>query len=120
MDRVSRARIAAFLAQEYSAVEDALRSSDVARAWHHLERAHILAQIDLGPHCHSHWRMLRLALHTRDWREVLGQLGRLALAPLGNLSGRLPVGNTGRANVSAFAPMKIPPDLQAIIGPVSD
>lgn len=27
------------------------------------------------------------------------------MAPLGNLTGRLPIGNTGRANVSAFAPM---------------
>jgi hypothetical protein len=33
------------------------------------------------------------------------------LAPLGSLTGRLPVGNSGRSNVSAFAPMPIPADL---------
>jgi hypothetical protein len=36
---------------------------------------------------------------------------RIILAPLGALTGRLPVGNTGRSNVSAFAPMPIPADL---------
>ena len=120
MDNGGKARVAAFLAQEYRAAEESVRRSEFIAAWHHLERAHILAQMELGPHCRSHWRMLRLALRTRDWREALGQLVRLALAPVGNLSGRLPVGNTGRADVSAFAPMTIPPDLQAILSRDTD
>jgi hypothetical protein len=32
--------------------------------------------------------MLRYAIEQRDWREVMGQLVRLALAPLGALTGR--------------------------------
>ncbi|MFD2377205.1 DUF3703 domain-containing protein [Ottowia pentelensis] len=43
-------------------------------------------------------------MRTRDWPEVAGQLLRLALVPLGHLSGRLPIGNPGRATVSAFEP----------------
>lgn len=110
-----RQAIASALAAEYRAQEDALRRGDFPLAWHHLERAHILAQTDLVPHIVSHWRMLRLALVQRDWREAAGQLLRLALAPVGNVTGRLPIGNTGRSTVSAFAPMDIPRDLKSIV-----
>ena len=56
--------------------------------------------------------MLGFAAELRDWREVAGQLIRLVLAPLGALTGRIPMGNTGRSNVSAFQPMAIPDDLR--------
>ncbi|MCV0386070.1 MAG: DUF3703 domain-containing protein [Nitrobacter sp.] len=45
---------------------------------------------------------------------------RLAIPPLGKLTSRLPLGNTGRSNVSAFAPMELPPDLRAILDPRTD
>lgn len=57
--------------------------------------------------------MLGYAIALRDWREAFGQAIRLALAPLGALTGRLAWGNTGRANVSAFRPMPVRPDLGA-------
>lgn len=59
--------------------------------------------------------MLGYALALGDGREAAGQLFRLALVPLGSLTGRLPVGNTGRARISAFKPMPIPSDLEALI-----
>jgi hypothetical protein len=59
--------------------------------------------------------MLRYAIEQRDWREVMGQLVRLALAPLGALTGRIPIGNTGRSNVSTFQQMPIPDDLRRAI-----
>lgn len=114
------ARIAAFLAHEYTAAIIAEDTGTIDRAWFHLERAHIVAQSRLWPHCQSHWKMLTFAIRLRDWREMGGQTLRLALAPLGNLTGRLPIGNTGRARVSAFARMEIPPDLQTILDPASD
>ena len=104
--------LADFLAAEHDAARQAFLADDIAMAWHHLERAHIIAQMRLVPHLVSHWAMLRLALHQRDAREVMGQLLRLFLAPIGNLTGHLPLGNTGRSTVSAFAPMDIPRDLQ--------
>lgn len=113
----TRARKRAFLAEEYRAAKAAEDSGRVERAWHHLERAHIVAQTLLSPHCQSHWKMLSLALRQRDWREASGQIARLVLAPLGNLTDRIPVGNTGRSDVSAFIRMEIPSDLRAVLDP---
>lgn len=99
------------IADEMAAYRSALEEGDEDRAWHHLERVHIVSQPFLGPHLNSHGVMLQFAIKQRDWGEVLGQIVRIILAPLGALTGRLPVGNIGRSNVSAFAPMPIPADL---------
>lgn len=120
MADVGSRSLAALLAEEYRAAEQSERAGRIPIAWHHLERAHIIAHTQLWPHLRSHREMLRLALRNRDWREVTGQLFRLALAPVGNLTGRLPLGNTSRSSVSAFAPMTLPPDLRAILDPHAD
>ena len=99
------------IAAEMAAYRSAVEAGDDDRAWHHLERVHIVSQSYLGPHLSSHGAMMGFAIRRRDWSEVLGQMVRIILAPLGSLTGRLPVGNTGRSNVSAFAPMPIPSDL---------
>jgi hypothetical protein len=99
------------IAAEMAAYRSAIEAGDDDRAWHHLERIHIVSQPYLGPHISSHGAMMGFAIRRRDWSEVLGQMVRIILAPLGSLTGRLPVGNTGRSNVSAFAPMPIPADL---------
>ena len=62
-----------------------------------------------------HNLMLGLSLRTRDWSEAAGQVLRLALVPLGHLSGRLPLGNPGRATVSAFEPLPVRPELAILI-----
>lgn len=77
-------------------------------------RAHPLATAS-WLHLRVHAAMLSLALVTRDRREAIGQLLRLVLAPLGTLTGRLPWGNSGRANVSAFKPSAIPDDLRDLL-----
>lgn len=76
------------------------------RRWHLLEAAHIVGQTRFGPHLKVHIAMLSLAWTSRDFPEMTGQLFRIALVPLGHLLGRLPIGNPGRANVSAFKPMQ--------------
>lgn len=106
----------AFLAEEYRRAADASDEQNFEEAWHHLERAHVVAQDRLGPHCVSHWRMLELAWRTRDLRELVGQIFRLFLAPIGNITGRLPIGNSGRSNVSAFARMEIEPEISRVLG----
>lgn len=83
-------------------------------AFTHLERAHILSQRYAFEHCMTHLRMLRLGLRARDWREVIGQLPR-ALAALVFSKIWVPLGNTGRASVSAFAPMPVPEDLARVL-----
>ena len=83
--------------------------------WQWLMAAHIVGQQRLGLHLHSHLFMLRLALSERDWPEVAGQVLRLLLVPLGNGTGRLPLGNVGRATVSAFEPMPVAGPLRRLI-----
>ena len=75
--------------------------------WEWLIAAHVAVQQQFSLHWRVHWQMLRFALETRDYREVAGQLLRLALVPLGHAVGRLPAGNTGRANVNALQPMAV-------------
>jgi hypothetical protein len=88
---------------------------DARSAFAALERAHVLGQLDFVPHLRVHWQMLRMGWSAGDWREVTGQVMRIALVPIGHLIGRLPMGNTGGANVSAFKPMAIPPELKRLI-----
>lgn len=111
--------INALLESEMTAYREARVRNEFELAWHHLERAHIVSQPNLGPHLVSHWAMLGFAFTQREWREVGGQVVRLVLAPLGALTGRIPIGNTGRSNVSAFKSMPIADDLLAKIESIS-
>lgn len=104
-------------AREVAAFHIAERSGDLDMAWHHLERAHIISQSHLALHLSSHYAMLKFAVSQQDTKEILGQLVRLALAPIGAMTGRIPFGNTGRSNVSPFKPMPIPDDLTELLGP---
>ncbi len=96
-------------------VQGAKAASSAEQAWPYLEAAHVVGQLHLKSHLQTHAEMCNLAVRTRDWPEVAGQLLRLALVPLGHLSGRLPVGNPGRATVSAFEPLPVRPELAELI-----
>jgi Protein of unknown function (DUF3703) len=115
MKSAQRKRADQVIAKEMAAYRSARVANDSATAWKALERAHIVSQPYLGPHLSNHWIMLQFAVFERNVGEVIGQIARLALAPLGSLTGRIPVGNTGRSNVSAFEPMPIPEDLRDTI-----
>lgn len=88
---------------------------DTEAAWDLLSAAHIVGQTDFRMHCRVHWAMLAFAAKTRDGGEVLGQLFRLGLVPMGHLFQRLPLGNIGRANVSAFQSMHVAPRLAELL-----
>ena len=98
---------------ELAAARGAYQRQDPATAFHHLERAHILGQRWALSHTQVHLLMLRHGLRTGSLREVLGQIPRVVLGFLGSLVGRVPVGNTGGANVPAEQPMPLPADLEA-------
>jgi hypothetical protein len=87
---------------------------DAARAFSHLERAHILGQRLTSLHVRTHVAMLRLGWSRGDFREVAGQIPRILAAALFSRIW-VPIGNTGGANVPAMRPMAIPPDLQAVL-----
>jgi hypothetical protein len=59
--------------------------------------------------------MLALARGNRDWREVAGQVLRIALLPVGHLLRRIPRGNIGRAAVPATRVMQPPDAVQVLI-----
>ena len=86
-------------------------SGDGEGAWRSLVRAHVISQPALLPHLSVHAEMLSLAAAQRDWKEALGQVLRLTLAPVGHFLGRTPWGNPGRSNVSKFAKAPLPADV---------
>jgi hypothetical protein len=86
--------------------------------WRWLMAAHIVGQMKLRRHAHSHWIMLVFACESHDWREAAGQMFRLALVPFGHALGRLPAGNIGRATVSAFRPMALSSEMRQLIAQV--
>lgn len=86
---------------------DAMPSESIEVRWQYLTAAHIVGQHHFGLHIDSHRVMLAFAARNGDWAEMGGQLFRLALVPIGHLTGKLPTGNIGRATVSAFAPMPL-------------
>ena len=94
---------------------EASAGQNAAQRWLWLEAAHVVGQTTFGPHVRSHWHMLAYARQLGDRREIAGQWLRLALVPLGHLLQRLPLGNTGRATVSALQPMQPPPAVQALV-----
>lgn len=104
---------------ELNAAKATTANGNIEVAFHHLERAHILSQCHTLKHVYVHWRMLRLGASTGAWREVVGQFTRIVAAALFSRIW-VPIGNTGRANVSAMKPMPVPDDLRTLLenGPV--
>lgn len=48
-------------------------------------------------------------------REIAGQIPRLLIGGVKSFIGKIPVGNTGGANVHPLQPMEIPQDLKQIL-----
>ncbi len=96
-------------------IQSAKTAVSVDQAWLYLEAAHVVGQLHIRPHLQTHAQMFNLSIRTRGWSEAVGQLFRLALVPLGHLSGRLPLGNPGRSTVSALEPLPVRPELAELI-----
>ena len=110
-----RTGLRAAWAAELDAARAARSASDGSAEWTHLERAHILSQPMAGPHVRTHIAMIAAALRRHDRDELVGQLFRVIVAAPGSITGKYPVGNSGGADVSAFAPMAIPADLRPLL-----
>ncbi|RBP52728.1 uncharacterized protein DUF3703 [Arenicella xantha] len=102
-------------AKELAAAKLTYQQNYLNRSFAHLERAHILGQRYFFRHWRTHWWMLKVGLKRGDWHEVVGQCVRLAAVIPGFVSGWVPKGNTGGANVSPIKPMPIPPDLESLL-----
>jgi hypothetical protein len=87
------------------------------KAWRYLERAHILGQPWAVDHIHVHWLMLKFGFKIKNWHEILGQIPRLLVGGVKSFVGKIPVGNTGGANVPPLKPMEIPDDIKEKMRP---
>ncbi len=85
------------------------------QSWRHLERAHILGQPYPVAHTAVHWKMLKFGIKIKNGKEIIGQIPRLLVGGVKSFVGKIPVGNTGGANVPPLQPMEIPEDLLSII-----
>lgn len=92
-------------------------AGDLQLAWRHLERAHIIGQPWAVEHTEVHWIMLGFGVRIKSWREILGQIPRLLIGGVKSFVGKIPVGNTGGANVPPLRPMEIPDDLKEVMKP---
>ncbi|PJZ46390.1 DUF3703 domain-containing protein [Leptospira brenneri] len=90
------------------------KESKYTECFSHLERAHILGQRFVYPHTVNHWWMLKVGIRKKDNREILGQLVRLAVAGIGSLLGRVPIGNTGGSNIGIMKVLPIEGDLKVL------
>ena len=115
-----RNRLRAAWRLEIDAAHRARSNGDNVAEWTHLERAHILSQPLAGEHVRTHAAMFAVAFRRRDRRELVGQLFRTIVAGPASMAGKYPIGNTGGADVSAFAPMPVPADLQPLLSNSSE
>ena len=100
---------------ECSRAVAAEKMADWPTAEIHWSRAHILGQPRIGPHLRTHAALAGLYMRLRRYRDAIGQAWRYLLVVPGTLFRRLPAGNSGLSNVSAFKPMPVPEDLARLI-----
>lgn len=108
-------RLKYYYLRELVLYRNAFKDGDFIHAWHHLERAHVIGQSYPGTHSHAHWLMLKFGFAIKDLKEILGQIPRLLVGGVKSFVGKIPLGNTGGANVPPLRPMPVPPDIQNIL-----
>ena len=107
-------RLKPFYTSELSKYQMAYTQGDLAGAWHHLERAHIIGQKYPYAHTYVHWKMLQFGIKIKNRKEIIGQIPRLVFGGVKSFVGKIPVGNPGGANVPPLKAFPIDPDLQEI------
>ena len=95
--------------------ETYLQKKNLQQCWHHLERAHIIGQRYPLQHSYVHWKMLQFGIKLKSTKEVFGQITRLVFGGVKSFVGKVPIGNTGGANVPPLKPMEIPFDLKILL-----
>ncbi len=104
-----------FYLNELGEAKKLIEKHHYSEGWHHLERAHILGQPYAIEHMAVHWKMIRFDFKIKNTKEVIGQIPRLLFGGVKSFVGKIPIGNTGGANVPPLKPMEIPDDLKLVI-----
>ncbi|GEA11033.1 DUF3703 domain-containing protein [Alteromonas sp. KUL49] len=115
MNTQFKRKITPFIYEKLASAERARLQGDLETEFKYLEDAHVLGQQSTYFHTLVHWRMFVFGWRQRSIKEMLGQTLRLVGALTKTFLGLLPTGNTGGSNVSAFKPMSISKENQAIL-----
>ncbi|HCL05433.1 MAG TPA: hypothetical protein DHW64_05480 [Chitinophagaceae bacterium] len=103
-----------FFKQSLQDYATALRRKEMAEAWYHLEKAHVIGQRYPYHHSLVHWKMLVFGCRIKSVKEVIGQVPRLLVGGVKSFVGTIPVGNTGGANVPPLRSMPIQQEIREI------
>lgn len=103
-----------YFEEEVRSYKTAFEAKNLQRAWEHLERAHVIGQAYPYEHTLIHWEMLKFGFRIKNTKEILGQIPRLLVGGVKSFVGRIPVGNTGGANVPPLKPLPIQADILEI------
>lgn len=87
------------------------RAEDLQNAWRHLERAHVIGQSYPYQHTYVHWKMLQFGFKIKSTKEIIGQIPRLLVGGVKSFVGKIPVGNTGGADVPPLKWLPIEDDI---------
>ena len=104
-----------YVESELRLAAEAESGGNAAKAFAHLERAHVLGQASTAQHVRVHWHMFTWGLRNQNVRECLGQVVRIVGAATKTAFGLVPTGNTGGSNISPFKPLPVPSELAALI-----
>ena len=110
-----RRKITPFINEKLASAERARLQGDFETEFKYLEDAHVLGQQSTYFHTLVHWRMFVFGWRQCSIKEMLGQILRMVGALTKTFFGLLPAGNTGGSNVSAFKPIPISKENQAIL-----
>lgn len=91
-----------------------LQENNLQQAWHHLEKAHVIGQAYPLKHTYVHWKMLQFGVRIKSFKEVIGQVPRLLIGGIKSFVGKIPVGNTGGANIPPLKPLPIQQEIVEI------
>lgn len=103
--------LAPYFNRELIEYERSFSASELQRAWNHLERAHIIGQLYPYYHSYVHLKMLFSGIHIKDMKEVIGQIPRLVIGGVKSFVGKIPVRNTGGANIPPLKSLPISEEL---------
>ena len=103
-----------YFQEELHAYQQALAGGQLQVAWRHLERAHVIGQAYPWAHSYVHWKMLQFGIQIKNSKEVIGQIPRLLVGGVKSFVGKVPVGNTGGADIPPLKRLPIDPQITAI------
>jgi len=107
-------KLSPFFREALHAYTTAIQQKNLGEAWHQLERAHVIGQAYPYEHSLVHWKMLVFGCKIKSAKEVAGQIPRLLVGGVKSFVGKIPVGNTGGANVPPMRSMPIQEEIQEI------